>query len=111
MKQVFTLLLLVSIQCYSQEYVKQTAFSAEKPLDETFDVTAKSNDNYTPGKIKDVPSPAIKHFKSNFPGATDVTVLLDGKISTLSFAHDGKTVIIKYKEDGTPVFIRKTYSG
>lgn len=114
MKQVYALLLLVSLQSFGQDYARSITLISEKTSGERssmeYEVMLKNAGGYVPGNINNIPTPVLTTFTNDYENAVNVSWFLNEKQSTVYFNWNNELVIIKYKKDGSSFFTRKTYT-
>jgi hypothetical protein len=117
MKQIFVLLLFASLRGFSQDYAKQFAIPAHQTLSSTdnedgpYEVVIKKNNSYEPGFLNNIPGEVMREFSKTYPAAKNVSWFIDDKTTTVYFDSDNQVCIVKFKNDGLPLMVKKSYSG
>jgi hypothetical protein len=117
MKQLFVLLLFASLCGYSQDYAKQFAIPANQTLSSAddeegpYEVVIKKNNSYEPGFLNNIPGEVMREFSKTYPAAKNVSWFIDDKTTTVYFDSDNQVCIVKFKNDGLQLMIKKSYGG
>jgi hypothetical protein len=112
MKQVYAVLLFLSFQSFGQDYAKQTSFSqrTESEAGRPYEITIKNANGYEPGYLNNIPAAVYASFLKDYEGAVNISWMLTDKQSTVYCNWQTELIIVKYNNDGTPLFTRKTYT-
>jgi len=118
MKKIYLLLGLVSTQCYSQDFVKNTQaqstfqinYNNEEPPEATT-VLLKRNGVYVPAYRNNIPSAVLADFTRKFEKADAVAWKVDDNEVNGNFKMEEQKISVTYKKNGQLISTRKIYDG